>query len=192
MELKTRLQRLEENNEPQDQEKIDGIRAALRLIEEDLKETTDTVDGLDNKRQISYEYLWTLFRRGTYVYAYDNATDQPYIARAKKFSYQQQDPGIKFALIECDILAHDNLGFGRAEADLYIPAFTGTSPITDLSIYPFKYHKEHDTLYQTAVARGKRYAVMRLHFCQHQGAATLARGLKLRVSIYDDFGPPHT
>ncbi|TFY64130.1 hypothetical protein EVJ58_g2831 [Rhodofomes roseus] len=153
-------------------ETLEGVEAALRFIEEDLRETIYNFDTLEKQQQITYEYLWALFRPNTHVYAYHRETGQYQVALAKALHYRETKQG-HFVDIECDIIVHDDLAFGLSELTLRIPRFLGTRSILGLPVYPFAYHPTQDAYFQFAVRRGRRYADLRLHFCQHEGTASV-------------------
>ena len=150
------------------------------------------MDVLLAQRQMSYEHLWTLFPPGSYAYAYDDETDQGFISLVKEFRYVDStalEEG--YFVIECDIIVYDNLSFGRSKTELRIPEFSAIRAIIDLSAYPVEYREDYEKLWQDALSRGKRYADMSLHFCRHEGSATIhdlrrdwdpTRKLKLAVS----------
>ena len=101
----------------------------------------------------------------------------------QKFTYKTpQPPNTPYGEIECEIIAHDNMSLGRVETTLAVPIFPGARSIVDLPVFPLKYHPDHDALREKAINRGKLYAGMRLHFCEHHGVAKV-NGLKLLVKI---------
>ncbi|TBU57514.1 P-loop containing nucleoside triphosphate hydrolase protein [Dichomitus squalens] len=166
---------LEASHQPQDQDLMDGIKAALRLIEEDLADTIKDFNLLVSKKQITYAYLWALFPPNCYVHGYDSATDQHFVAHAKASQYRYTREG-NYLEIQCDIIVHDATEFGLAEYEFKIPQFSGAYSILELPVCPLDYYPDSAALREKAISRGKVYANLRMHFYQHQGIATLCVG----------------
>ncbi|KAH9838293.1 P-loop containing nucleoside triphosphate hydrolase protein [Rhodofomes roseus] len=181
--LETRRRELEQSNIPEDQETLEGIYAALRFIDEDLKDSIADFDVLIGQRQITYELLWALFRPNSYVHAYDTDIDQRYVACAKTLEYYESTQRGKWAEIECDIIIRDDLDLGLTRIKFEVDNFPGARSIFDLPIYPLEHYPDHDALYKAAVSRGKDYVGSNLHFYQHHGAGTV------HISDPDDHGP---
>ncbi|EKM58422.1 uncharacterized protein PHACADRAFT_252732 [Phanerochaete carnosa HHB-10118-sp] len=170
--LEDKLRELEEAEDPQDQDLVEGIQAALRFVREDLTGTIQDYNALISQQQITFEYLWALFRPNVYVYAYHDATDQHFVAHARKLTYGRTQTGT-YAKVECDIIARDYVDFGLASYDFEIQQFAGARSIHELPVYPLEYYPGHEALYRDAVSRGQRYADLRLHCYQHHGIATV-------------------
>jgi len=164
---------LKQADRPEDQEKLEGVGAALRFIEEDLRPSIEAVGALLSQGRITYDYVWALIRPNTYVYTQHSATGQHFVAIARVIHYRKTTDGREYIEVECDIIVHDDLAFGLSRIIVEIPRFSGACSILDMVIYPFSYHPAHDAFYQTAVSRGRRYATLRLHFCEHAGVASV-------------------
>ena len=182
-----KLQDLEAQDRLEDQDLIEGIRASLRFINEDLGETINDVHTLLGRGQITYAYLWALFPPNTYIHGYDSATDQHFVAFAKALSYERSQDEGNFVQLQCDIIAHDDDGIGLAECMFKIPQFSGAYSILELPVCPLEFYPGREALRKKAISRGKVYANTRMHFYEHQGTATLCvgngEGLKLSVGF---------
>ena len=175
MQLAAKLQDLEICDRPEDQDLIEGIQAALRLVDEDLSGTINDVQTLVDQGQITYSYLWALFPPNTHVHGYDSLTDQHFVAYVRELTYEERlKEGwlMEYVKIKCDIIAQDDTGFGLANYFVEIPQFFGAYSIFELPISPLKCYPEREALREEAIARGKVYANLRMHLYQYQGAAT--------------------
>lgn len=181
--LKAKLWDLEKADDPRDQDMVAGVQAALRFIDEDLSGTIHDYNALIDQQQITYEYLWALFRPNVYVYGHHDATDQPFVAHARKLKHGRSQSGELYTDVECDIIVHDYYEFGLAPYSFRISQFSGARPIHELSAYPLEYHRDHEALSRAAVERGKLYAGLRLHCYSHHGIATVHVDPKTKLKL---------
>lgn len=164
----------EEAKEPQEQEKIEAIQAALQFIDEDFGRTIIDLGLMTKQGEITYDLLWALIPPNTYVRAYHQGTEQEMVLYARSISYECTMEG-NYASVTCDIVNNDGKLFGIAQDMFAIPEYAGTRAILDLSVYPLDFYPEKDSLREHAIQRGKKFAGITRHFFECSGPAIIER-----------------
>lgn len=160
--LRGRLQQERASASPDD-EFIEALEVALAFVEEDYGSSFLDADALlhgNASPSISFDLLWTLFRPGRLLYAYDEYTDQSRILKAQTYEIKWSQMKGTYAEIRAFMLTHDGRIFGRAIVLYEIPLFTGIRKLQDLAVYPVDFHPTQHELQQLALARGKKYVQM--------------------------------
>jgi hypothetical protein len=135
------------------------------------------------KNEITFGYLWTLFRPNTLVFGTDQLR-QGRIYRVRGSSYkEEQDGSVNFILL-IDYLDSDGelTGFVRSIA-CKITSFEGSMLITNLALYPFALHRQFEAVRKEFIVRGEK--LMRLrgrHLQEYSGHAITEEGKKFNVS----------
>jgi hypothetical protein len=135
------------------------------------------------KNEITFGYLWTLFRPNTLVFGTDQLR-QGRIYRIRGSSYkEEQDGSVNFILL-IDYLDSDGelTGFVRSIA-CKIASFEGSMLITNLALYPFALHRQFEAVRKEFIVRGEK--LMRLrgrHLQEYSGHAITEEGKKFNVS----------
>jgi hypothetical protein len=136
------------------------------------------------KNEITFGYLWTLFRPNTLVYGMDQLK-QGRIYRVRGSSYQEEKDGsLKFILL-IDYLDSDGEQTGFVgNIAIAIPSFEGSMEITTLRLYPLTLHPQCEAIRHEFVIRGEK--LMRLrgrHLLEYSGHALTDEGKKFNVSL---------
>ena len=135
------------------------------------------------KNEITFEYLWTLFRPNTLVFGTDQLR-QGRIYRVRGSSYKEEPDGSVNFILLIDYLDSDGelTGFVRGIA-CKIASFEGSTLITNLALYPFALHPQFEAVRKEFVVRGEK--LMRLggrHLQEYSGHAITEEGKKFNVS----------
>ncbi|KAH9220381.1 hypothetical protein DL95DRAFT_329576 [Leptodontidium sp. 2 PMI_412] len=153
------------------------------------------------KNEITFSNLWTLFPPNTLVYGTD-PLKQDRIYRVKGSRYKEEPDGSTNFILSIDYLDSDGelTGFLRNIA-CKIAAFEGSMIITNLSLYPFALHPEHEALKNDLVVRGEKLLRLRgRHLQEYSGHAITEEGKKfnshgrvmLDPVIFDQLQPNNT
>ena len=136
-------------------------------------------DLLMNSKKIKFDYLWTLFRHGTKVYA------RPYMNELQMFEVKgySESPyeGNRFR-ISCSAFDWDGSKFSTYNYDFYIKEFAGEKPINSLGVFPTEFFCNDDGNYddsqlrQQLFERGRKYCELCTEEassfqCEYQGTA---------------------
>ncbi|TDZ16480.1 ATPase family AAA domain-containing protein 3B [Colletotrichum orbiculare MAFF 240422] len=149
----------------------DGARhlpLLVGFINDQFRDTTKNVENLLEQGLISYEYLWTIFRPGTLVYA--TRLSQPRVYRLCSFAYVC---GLRAGLqLGVEYVDFDGTEFGIRHETLEIPQFSGAVEISALNAMPLENHPFPDDVTSTLTERGKKWeALAGQNFCEYQGVA---------------------
>ena len=109
------------------------LNVLLVVMDELLSEMSQAISELQTRKEISYEYLWTLFPKDIIVYSRVDDHDRLY-----QVTQINRRPG----LITCQFVRFDGTIFGTSSTTLYIDDFTGARPISELSVYPIGFHPD--------------------------------------------------
>ena len=122
------------------------LNVLLKVMDELLSDMSQAISKLQTRKEISYEYLWTLFPKDIIVYSREDDQDRLY-----------QVTGINryLGLIDCQFVRFDGTIFGMSRTMLYNKYFTGARPISELSVYPIGFHPDAD-LEKRLAERGRQ------------------------------------
>ncbi|KAF2732216.1 hypothetical protein EJ04DRAFT_514069 [Polyplosphaeria fusca] len=113
--------------------------------------------------QITYEFLWALFKPNTIAYTPTyGSVDDP---RCFRVDYAMELPVSPFSdetfySIQGRYLEYDGKIFGLGDFGESIEAFKGVRKITTLSVYPLEYHKTPVEVRTKLVERGKKFVAL--------------------------------
>jgi hypothetical protein len=175
--LFSRKEEEKKKDEP-NQNLINDIGTALRFIQEDFGGLLQNLDSLLEKDEITFDLLWTIFPPKTLVIATNHElTHQPQALNLTSGSYGKQENGARYYQVSGNIITHDGEDFGYGSLDIIIDQFEGAKSLTALSVFPFKYHQDHESLRKDLIARGRKYLslIREGHVCQEY---TYTFGLK--------------
>ncbi|KAJ5730095.1 uncharacterized protein N7483_004603 [Penicillium malachiteum] len=101
---------------------------------------------------ITHELLWTIFEPDdVFVHISEEG-------RSRAYAFVEEDTdSSKTTVVTGKAIEFNGKKFGYIDTDFKIWSFDGTMPITDLIVYPLRYHTEKDTLRESLIARGKRW-----------------------------------
>lgn len=109
------------------------LNVLLKVTDELLSEMSQAIFTLQTKKQISYEYLWTIFPKDIIVYSRVDGQDR---------LYQVVKNTLYSGLVACQYVRFDGTIFGMAHTTLHIGYFPGARSISDLSVYPVGFHPD--------------------------------------------------
>ncbi|KAH3910706.1 hypothetical protein HBH56_145150 [Parastagonospora nodorum] len=115
----------------------------------------------------SFGMLWLLFPPGTDVYydEDDNGSQEPYVISQVSFRIINQSWN-EYSVDLWNLDGHEHEI--RPHRDKYfLTRFHGEKPITELSIFPCKYHPDHKNRYTELVKRGTAYYRLRQKRCMY-------------------------
>ncbi|KAL1645187.1 hypothetical protein SLS58_003892 [Diplodia intermedia] len=171
--LKERLASEESKPNP-DQDLVTGLSTALEYIESDHGQTVANMNTLLVSEQITWELMWALFTPNSLVYHYHGLTQQFQLLRFRKATKKKDlEQMVMYWHIDCDAVVFDGDKFGLAKIPhLRIDEYPGSRYIRDLAVYPLDFAKEKDSVFEHAVARGKRYsAITKAEYVECDGPA---------------------
>jgi hypothetical protein len=131
------------------------LELLTKLMDELFGVTAAEVNGLIEKKLISFDHVWTIFPRGITVYSNADGHDRLYqVASITLIPATFQVPTRRWQ-ITCQYVQFDGTDFGLSTTSHLIADFKGNQRISSLSVYPLGFHENLD-LEARLVKRGKR------------------------------------
>lgn len=151
-----------------DGEAAEHLQLLMDFIDEEFGETIEESDNLVEQGLINYNYLWTIMRPGTIVYA--PVFGQPRAFRLQSYQYIcGQFPGLNLQL---EFVDFDGENCGARTTSRSVAAFDGAEKICELSAYPIRWHEHAGEVKKKLVERGRRWeSLTGMHFHTHKGVA---------------------
>ena len=152
-----------------DEKTKDHLELLHRIMEAELKDDLKARDDFIVNKVITWDTAWMIFEPGTIVFSRNGKQDRAF--RLKSGSNVETRYGEAYAL-DCEQIDWDGETFGFASNRLHINAYQGTSPITQLSAYPLKYHPDLDKVKNELVERGRAFERLSgYHYKHYKGVA---------------------
>ncbi|RJE25045.1 AAA family ATPase [Aspergillus sclerotialis] len=138
-----------------------------KVVEEELRDIIASKNDLVANGVVTYDLLWTIFEPGEIIFSVVDGRDRAFIFESGNIDQQTGKFCIKAKFIE-----YDGTKFGTYFDGLAVPPFEGTSPITDLKVFPLVYHSNSATVRRDLIARGKLWEDHAgYHYKQYEGGA---------------------
>ncbi|KAI0450110.1 hypothetical protein F5B21DRAFT_492349, partial [Xylaria acuta] len=151
------------------QRKDEGSDAAVHaqllynVLDIELREARDEINDLVKNEVITYHNLWAIFSPGSLVFA--TIEDQDRVFLLRDTSYQKGYIALRVESIDSN---GKLLGYRRTT--LGICNFSGTQRITDLDVYPLKFHPSRNEVEEAVKARGETFRNMHgFHYVSYKG-----------------------
>jgi hypothetical protein len=130
------------------------------------------LNTLLEKREITYDLLWALFKPNAIVYTTCVSTGKPRCVKYDFGEERKQINRVDYFHIRCYYLDSDGKVFGEVPTALGIEKFRETRGINSLGVFPLLYHqKEKETRAYLDKSGRKFLKLMNVHYCQYQGVA---------------------
>ncbi|KAI0382809.1 putative AAA family ATPase [Hypomontagnella monticulosa] len=139
-------------------------RLLRKILRSELRETMSISNDLSQNGVITFDYLWSIFKPGIDVYAFEDGFDRIY--RLQKTLYQQAIGGSYFQVTVAEIECDGNR-FGYQTKVIPILNWPGTKRIQDLDIYPASCHPRFDEMKEALRKRGRMYRTVHVEPYYH-------------------------
>lgn len=156
----------------------------VRLLDDVFAETRKRKAHLEASGLINYKLAWTYFPRGDTVYCYvDNAE---FLCRVETTCEATAKSGASYLSIKARTLYFNGEAFVWEPVEVGISEFSGNKPITDVSFYPLRYHKEPGAVTHRLMSRAKRVLDLQgLEYRSYNGVAVECKEDSERNHIID-------
>lgn len=166
------LEAYRSNHTEPDDSMLQHLDLLLAFIKKTYQSTTERLNALLEKREITYDLLWALFKPNAIVYTTCVGTDKPRCVKYNFGEEKKQINGVEYFHIGCHYLDADGKAFGEVSTALGIEKFRGTKRINSLGVFPLLYHqKEKETRAYLSKCGRKFLKLIDVHHCQYQGIA---------------------
>ncbi|KAK0646960.1 P-loop containing nucleoside triphosphate hydrolase protein [Cercophora newfieldiana] len=132
----------ERAKEEKDGDLIFEIEAALQVVKEDLANEEENLQSLLKSGRITFDTIWAIVPPNELVYTLDSLK-QPCVYRAARTVVGRKPDGTIVFRISGRKVDSDGQRTGWTSSDaLEIESFVGEKPITDLPVYPLRFHSD--------------------------------------------------
>lgn len=165
-----RWERLVEAKEAtSDVETKEHVELLFNTLETELKDTIKVKNDLVSHGVCTFEHVWTIFEPGDYVFTIQDSAESA--LQLQSADYRDTRCGKAYSL-SSDEVDWDGENFGRNRTTLNIYKFSGTLPISQLGVYPLKYHSDEAKLKERLIARGRVFEELHgYHYKNYTGVA---------------------
>lgn len=108
----------------------ENLDLMLKVINELLTVSSQTIGALQTKGQITWEYLWAIYPKDIIVYSRIRDQDRFY-----QVTQTRKDPNLRWH-IDCKFVCFDGSDFGYLPTSFSIDFFRGARSISTLMVYP--------------------------------------------------------
>ncbi|KAJ9498912.1 hypothetical protein H2202_005589 [Exophiala xenobiotica] len=162
------------------------LELMIQYLEIEFEETKKSLEPLLEKKMITFDLLWALYKPNSIVYAptYDDH-DEPRafkVELASKISHFSK--GVWYN-IGGKYLDFNGKAFGMAAIAGEVPEFQGARSITSLECYPIEYHPDARDLKAQLIERGKHFVALKgMNYRFYNGLAfTKTKKGMLRINV---------
>ncbi|KAK6337065.1 hypothetical protein TWF718_009851 [Orbilia javanica] len=131
---------------------------------------------------ITFDYLWTLFQPGSYIYT--TIQGKPRALQLTTFQYKSNCAGTRWAELYGTYIDYNGTMFGESSIDFQIYEFKGSRKITDLRVFPLEKHPRKDAIIKRLVDRGTKFVGLQGYHCKkYKGVTPGGRTINTRVMV---------
>ena len=142
-----------------------SLRYMNRALRKEILTFENMMEGNEEAPGLDFENLWVAFKPGTLVYlkTFDGLDS---IEKFISMSKREDMTGTQTWKLVLSSLKYDGVGFGYTRTESTIKHYSGYKPLTDLEVFPFKFHGDHESIRGRLLSRGRKY--MTLHGCHYR------------------------
>ncbi|KAL3479175.1 P-loop containing nucleoside triphosphate hydrolase protein [Aspergillus californicus] len=169
-----------------------------RTLDNELGDVISEKEDLVKNGVITHQLLWTIFEPKDHIFT---VIDD----HQRVLTFHSGDIRHGDFVVTAKFIDFDGKDFGYLTQNVAVAAFQGTQLITNLSVFPLKYHDDEATVRENLIARGRLWEGYKgFHYMQYDGIATgfsefherkVSHAVKSRIVIdtegYNSFNPDH-
>lgn len=157
----------------------------LDYLKSAYQSTTATLVALLERKEITYDLLWALFKPNSLVYTTCFGTGKPRCVKYDSGDEKDTREGEIYWNMACRYLDFNNDVFGEASITIRIPHFHGTKRINALKAFPLQYHRDEKRARVELVRCGRKFVSLRgtHHRRCHGPAFYVENGTPVQKSI---------
>lgn len=148
----------------------DHAELLYNILHKEFKTLIEESQDMMKNGVMTYEYLWTVFQPGHFVYARQDGQDTA--LKLHNTRYGSDRNGNPCFWVSGKYVDWDGSRFGTNKLNLSIYPYTGTRKIGQLAAYPLDYHSDKDALRERLIERGEKVeAFSGSHYKAYHGVA---------------------
>lgn len=157
-----------------DVETKEHVDLLFSTLETELKDTIKAKNDLVSHGVCTFEHVWTIFEPGDFVFTTRDSAECA--LQLQSADYRDTRCGRAYSL-NSDEVDWDGENFGRNRTTLNIYKFNGTLPISQLGVYPLKYHSDEAQLKERLIERGRVFERLRGYHYRHFKGIAIGHGM---------------
>jgi hypothetical protein len=158
------------------------VQLLYTIVRKELERDMSRFQDLTDHGLIDFDHLWALFRPGELIV---DVSQHGFGLWAHKFTvghYEEYGGSPPVFVLKSQFVDWNGKYFGIARCEEIISHFKGTRPITDLALYPMKFHPSPDRLQTTLVQRGRKFeALQGCKYKTYKGTVRTSGGFDTRT-----------
>lgn len=148
---------------------LSHIQLLYKTLKEELHETISTYHDLVDHQVITYDFLWTIFVPGEFLFSVQDGQDL--MLKLQDSNYVTGPSSERF-VISSKFVDWDGHEFGFRSCPMSIQPFENTKPISQLDAYPARFRPNLDETRKRLVDRGIQFEALKgHHFKAYSGLA---------------------
>ncbi|KAI0107760.1 hypothetical protein GGR51DRAFT_141060 [Nemania sp. FL0031] len=147
------LEELAGNRKNTDSDAATHAQLLYNLLDIELRETRNEITDLVKNGVITYNTLWAIFPPHSLLFSTINGQNRVLLRQDVHYAGGYLSLVVKF-------IDWNGRQFGYKTTELTIDQFSGTQPITDLGVYPLKFHPSRTEVEEDLKARGEKFRDM--------------------------------
>jgi hypothetical protein len=173
---------------PKDNALIFDLEAALQFLKEDFSVEETSIKSLVSKGHITFDLLWAIFPPNELVYTLDQLSE-PCVYRAVDHRVRRKPDGSVIFWIGGRRIDSNGRSLGWTKpTDLEIPMFPGEKAISDMVVFPLRFHTDNNGVRQDLLTRGRRRLLLHKQgFYEYSGHALQERELPNKRKYFEKF-----
>jgi hypothetical protein len=165
-----------------DIEAVKHAQLLYTIVHEELERDMSRFQDLTDHGLIDFDHLWALFRPGELIL---DVSQHGFGVWAHRFTighYEEHPGSPPVFVLKSQYVDWNGKYFGIAKCEEIIGHFKGTRSITDLALYPMKFHPSPDQLRTTLVQRGRQFeALQGCKYKTYKGSVRTVGGFGTRT-----------
>lgn len=134
-------------------------------LEKELREDISEVKDLLENKVMTYSLVWTLFEPGVLCVTAEEDDERFLIATSCDYNQEKRQLNVRVRFVDWD-----GERFGYSDLLFCMNEYAGMRPITDLGLYPVKFHETREASIAKAMERGRKFRDLRkFHYVAYSG-----------------------
>ncbi|KAK6343595.1 hypothetical protein TWF730_011188 [Orbilia blumenaviensis] len=169
-----KLNELAQREEKSGSELGQHLGVLMRFLNNEWAPFNKKVSYWTNVGLITYEYLWTLFQPGSFIYTTING--KPRVLRLQTFNYQSGFSS-EWGELKASYIDYNGIMFGNCDMEFRISEFKGSRKIVELKAFPLDKHPKKESVIKRLIDRGTKFVGLQGYHCKKYNGMTASGSL---------------
>ncbi|KAK6536843.1 hypothetical protein TWF281_001053 [Arthrobotrys megalospora] len=152
-------------------EKGRHLKLVLDFLDAEFAKLDADYNNYMEQELTSFEIMWTLFKPGELVYTSFDGHARVFEVKGYK---EQCIKGSLYGVIDGSYVDYNGDDFGYAQRYVLNPEFDGTRKITELDVFPLRYHPREKEVKLDLISRGRKFESLAGIHCMDYNGPTIS------------------